>query len=66
MKTKKMTIEDKMINYLRTKKTNGMTIMQYWNGKKIYAGIRGKDIRVQVYADAECMTYPLNDYCVAL
>ena len=58
--------EQTMIDYLRTKKVNGMTILAFHSGKKIYAGIRGSVIRVQEYADSESMTQPLNDFAVSL
>ncbi len=66
MKTKKETLEQSMINYLREKKINGLTVKGYNRGKKIYAGIRGKEIRIQEYSNDSEVEMLLNDYCVAL
>ena len=58
--------EQSMVDYLRKKKVNGMTIRAFHSGQKIIAGIRGSVIRIQEYADGESMTQPLRDFCVTL
>ena len=54
------------MNPLKVLKQSASILFGYNRGKKIYAGIRGKEIRIQEYSNDSEVEMLLNDYCVAL